>query len=882
MKQLIILAIFTICSSASAQQVIGDEMTFSCNNCGLDEFVESIENNFGVRFSYPATSLRLQRVSINDSFDSIEEVLQFLETKQIEYVYHEKDILLRQEVSSAELADEHLVLKGQVSLKGESSYLEYAAVYIENTTIGTYSNRNGIFELEIPNSHRSQYLVIDYVGLQPERYKIEDLDTKPIVVQLSKGTPRLEEIIIKDKEGLVKAAISGQAIKIDNKLLQGITSSLSGTDLNRQLQMLPGIYAADDSNTEIKIRGGNTDETQIVMDGMPIYYNNHYYGVFGVFNVDYFNQVDVYKNLSPIQYDCKISGLVDIKRDAKDTADHKLKLNANLLTTGVVLSTKLSDGLSLDFAGRRTHHNVSNSQFNTIGERSSGELLVQSLASNVSNLNSSPEFRFYDTNAKLRYDFRTAHSIELNYFRSHDQLSNIYSSTIREDKDKSLRLTANNDESWGSSALGINYNFYPSDNFSASLSAYNSFFQQNQNIDLSIRKVKMLSSGGNETPEDRNFETDQDNELQDSGMQADFRLDYGNFKFSLGSSFKIYDISFEFLENKSIAFAGSDDPFEWNTYGQVSWQIADGFTAGLGIKQLYYSGMDAYYMSPRGFLNYMFSSGIYLKGAWTKTQQFIRKLYYEYQGETNSMWIYAGDQSIPVLSSDNYMIGGGYSGRLWSLDIELYRKDINGALEFAAINPAKPNEENEAQQYQLFVGEGLSQGMDVMFSLNYRKYQGQLAYTLSEVVHRYKEIDRNNYLPTEDDRRHQLKFINSISLSDWSFGSNIVFTSGRPYTDVRRIGKNDNISDQSKDTRFRYLPNYYRLDLSIARSFSYKSSQHSISLGVFNTLNRNNVEYVQNVVSTFTNSDDLPFNSVIGNEADLLARTINISWRIDF
>lgn len=90
---------------------------------------------------------------------------------------------------------------GQTELKGKisdfSTYapIESASIYIENTTIGTISNTDGRFALQVPRKFQNDTLVISSIGFKSFKTAIPDFDPT-MDIFLEEDIASLDEIIL--------------------------------------------------------------------------------------------------------------------------------------------------------------------------------------------------------------------------------------------------------------------------------------------------------------------------------------------------------------------------------------------------------------------------------------------------------------------------------------------------------------------------------------------------------------------------------------------------------------------------------------------------------------------------------------------------------------
>ena len=207
---------------------------------------------------------------------------------------------------------------------------------------------------------------------------------------------------------------------------------------------------------------------------------------------------------------------------------------------------------------------------------------------------------------------------------------------------------------------------------------------------------------------------------------------------------------------------------------------------------------------------------------------------------------------------------------------------MTGVLEYLIPNPAEAsNNANQNRDYQLFNGNGLTRGIDVIISSGYKNYDTYLSYTLSKSEEQYQEIYKNRFFASENDRTHQFKWVNTLSTGNFTFGLNAIYVSGRPYTDINNVGTNGDVRDLDPKIRLRRLKAYHRIDLSSGYNFRLGRFDASLTATIFNLMNTKNVKYIQSV-STQLNANQKVENMIIGNESELLYRTFILGLNVSF
>ena len=884
------LALVFLVSSLSAQEAADVLVTYSKKDVDLEQIFNDLELQYGIRFSYATSAIENKMMDVAFENETIYKVLNYiLADEEMEYKIVSNNILLRKSNSYESENDQSyktsLHLRGKIVNNNDlNESLDYATITISNTSIGTYSDDRGRFDIEIPNKYLNENIIVQYLGYKNEVYKISELENEYILVSLKNGQFSFDEIMIVNQEKPIKFGNINNSIQYNNSQISSSTSGLMGGDIGRQIQLLPGITAHDDDCAAIKIRGSNSDETLMILDGMPIYNANHYYGIFSGVNTAYIDSVNIFKNTYPLEYGGKTAGLVELFSNQKIPTKTKTSLYLDFLTASANTRIPLSKNSQLSIAGRSTLKAVNNKQFNTFRTPAQSNPLIQSFSQNVDDRKNDPNFNFYDLNAKYQYRNDQNDILSINIFRSNDKVDYSYKTTIKDPNENELNLNVNNDQSWSNTAASVLWSKNIHSNLKWHTSSYFTFYKNEDIFELKLNK-KYKSGipsppGDNPLMVDLGF--DQTNELMDVGVDSHIEYLHKKQTFKLGFSGVHHSIDYLFLENKKIKLFGKDNFVEATGYIGHNIQLWDKVNFSSGLRATYFSNIGETKFSPRFLLHYQATDHLSFKSSFSIENQVIRQLYYEYRGQPMELWVSAGMNDIPVLRSQNLMIGTTLKLNYFSLDVELFQKDMKGVLEYFLPNPSETsNNSDQNRDYELFKGNGLNRGIDIILSSGYKKYDTYLSYTLSKYEQQFKEIYHNNFFASENDRTHQLKWVNTFSTGNFTFGLNGIYVSGRPYTDIRNIGPNEDIRDLDPKKRLRRLKAYNRVDISGSYAFNIGKFKASLTASVFNLMNTKNVKYIQSV-STQVNANQNSQNIIVGNESELLNRTFNLGFQISF
>lgn len=891
MRKNIIFIFILITAFANAQTATNDLLiTYSKQEASLDEIFSDLEDQYGIKFSYATKSIGSKKMGVDFQDKSIVDVLEYLlDDFDMEYKIIENNVLVRKSKSYAETKNsaykKTMHLRGKVTNSVSSADLDYATVSINNTTIGTYTDSQGRFDIEIPEQNLNDVLTIQYIGFESTEYKISEIQESYLIIPLSESQYAMEEITIVNKEKPIKIGNSGNSLTLNNSQISSNTSGVMGNDIGRQLQLMPGVSAHDDNSAEIKIRGSNSEETLMVLDGMPIYSASHYYGIFSGVNTSYIDSVNLYKNTYPLQYGGKTAGLVELFSDSKHPVKTTATANIDFLTASGLLKIPLSSQSNLSIAGRSTITDVSNKQFNTTNTAERNDQQVNTFKDKPKNQNSNPSFKFYDVNAKYQWVSKF-NTLQFNFFRSADNLDNNYKIEVSDDQNNQIKLDALEEQSWSTTASSIIWESKLSKRLTWNTRSFYSHYKNDQNNDLTLDKKykEGLPPPPINIPSLSELNAKQENEMSDIGVDSYFEYRLKNQSIKLGLTSTHHNIDYAFQENEKARFQGEESFLELGGYGGYERQLGQKLKINAGLRAIYYSNIKEVQLSPRIAANYNLSEKISFKSAYALEQQIIRQLDYDYRNQPMQLWVAAGTNRIPILTSSNIMFGSTIKLGYVNLDIEFYQKNKTGVLEYAVPTPSSPSNSGEQErEYSLFIGDGLTRGMDLIIGSGYRNYDTYLSYTLSSSRQQFEAIFKNTLYPSENDRLHQLKWINRLTTGKLTWGLNAIFASGLPYTDITKIGPGGQIQDTDPNSTRNRLRPYHRIDISAAYNFTVGSLNTSLSLSVFNLLNTSNVKYLQSVsTSTQVEPNQIPVNTILGTETNLLNRTINLGLKVDF
>lgn len=271
---------------AGSQGILDRRVSIQLRDVPLDNALSKLEKSAQVKFSYNSRMLQLsQTVSVQANNETLSDVLNnMLKPLNIKYMQVSNRIVLRKEANkqlgsveeSAPLKDLKPT-KPAISISGvvkdeKGVALVGVSVMVKGTTLGTATDLDGRFNLEVPD--RDVILIVSYLGYVTEEIAIQNQTSFNITLQ--QDTKALNEVVVvgygvqkkKDLTGAI-TSVNGDLFKErkETQVSQALQGAMSGVMVTRN-----GSNGAMGGAT-IRIRGITTigdSNPLVIVDGVPV------------------------------------------------------------------------------------------------------------------------------------------------------------------------------------------------------------------------------------------------------------------------------------------------------------------------------------------------------------------------------------------------------------------------------------------------------------------------------------------------------------------------------------------------------------------------------------------------------------------------------------
>ncbi|PHS07539.1 MAG: hypothetical protein COA88_08430 [Kordia sp.] len=825
----------------------------------LKEVLFVIEKTFDVKFSFSENDVTNKTITIDfkeKDLITLLQQLQKLTTLQFNKVTNRYINIVNTTAK--------LTVNGIIKDPNRLEPLIGSTIILLHKNRGTTSDKKGFFQLK--GITESDSISISYLGYKTIVLPVKELQDKTnISIELQSTSDVLHEIIIQNylTNGMVKKSDGSEEFKPD---ILGILPGLTEPDVLQSLQLLPGVQSPNETASGLHIRGGTPDQNLILFDGIKMYNSAHFFGMVSAFNPYITKKIKVFRSGASAEYGNHISGVIDIQSD--EVAPQKISggFGANLIHADAFLKIPISKNIGLLVAGRRSFTDV----FNTVTFQKLSKKVFQNTAVTQDNqveeeneeLNKFNEFFYTDINAKLLIKASQKDHIFLSYLHNSNKLNYTISDEDLEDATSdflhffNLGLSGVWKHNWNKRLQQKTKLYFSNFDFTYDFNRKNYDDEIEDAIHKTnvIKELQLLSAFNWKIKEKSSLNLGYELTNSDVG----FNLDFVSNNFQVNEQF--------LFKNKNTTQA---------IFGEYAHKNQDKTSVILGLRGNYFSLTKDFFLSPRIYAQTKVFPSFWLKISAELKQQNISKVvefFTEDFGLENQVWALANEEDIPVLESNQLSLGLIFKKNKWTVDLDIYRKEINGLTSLIKGFNSQNND--------IFSeGKSTSLGLDIFLKKKWRNYSSWVSYTLSNTQFKFDDINNGKAFDGNYDTKHQFLWANSIKIKQFDFSLGWNFRTGIPYTNATGINTDERISYETINTE--RLPAYHRLDFSTTYKFNLCPSKRwkgKIGLSFLNIYNQKNT--LQRSYRVKFNEDDT--TSLVKTDTYSLGVTPNLVFRISF
>ncbi|MDZ4823184.1 MAG: TonB-dependent receptor, partial [Flavobacteriales bacterium] len=722
--------------------------------------------------------------------------------------------------------------------------LPFATVTIDGTNQGAVCDENGKFFLALIPCDTCT-LILSNVGYETLRYQLTPSrvnSVKTIVMNESIGLMP-QAVVYGDAVSLLKATEVIGLVQLSLNDLS-VLGTVGEPDVLKVAQLLPGVDGTSENSGGLVIRGSDTDQSMVTMDGFTLYHLDHFFGVFSAFNPQTIQSIRVHKGSLPAAQGGRIAGIVEMISKDGNTKKPSAQIYVGLLSVSAMLESPIGKNEKTSFmvAARRAYtdvlfsplyRNLFNNLYNTnVTSADAADI-------NLFDSDSVPDFGFYDFTAKISSQVSARDYFTLTHYQGKDKLQFGFERQTPGD----LFLERFNDLSeWRNAGYGLNWRREWNPNNETKFSTgYSRFFSELFSDDIS---TDLLSNITQTTTHD------EENLLSDLTLRLHHNVHQKAHSVFFGTEFNHYITQHKVILNSEESFILEEKNQAQliTLFVQDEWKIAYWFKANGGIRLTSYSITSEVFTEPRLTLSFPVKKNLALKASAGIYHQVIHRVQSQSLFLNNpDYWQLSDDSLVPILASQQFSAGLNYQTHGWTLDLETYFKQNDGVTEDVGVYAFTSG--NNAPD--IISGKGKIHGVDVLVQKDIRRHHfwvagSVLTYAWNKFTGYQQEMIREKF-----QQELEVKFIYQLKLDRWDFSLAFFYGSGKSFTpllgtyELELVNGNTQTLPVFGNINSHFLPAYHRLDAAVSYSFAIRKTNGQLNLSLFNIYNRRNIRNYQ-------------------------------------
>lgn len=729
-------------------------------------------------------------------------------------------------------------IRGSVIDVDSKNPLAGVNIQVEGYPLGAASDNSGTFT--ISNLKPGIYtLIFSMIGYK--EYRVEN-----IIVSLSEST-MINAALIEDVLSLNEIVVTPGSFSIMGEKMaprqvlskEDIKNMSWAEDITRAVTRLPGI-ASNDYSSKFTIRGGESDEVLITLDGMELYEPFHQRdfsgGLFSIVDIEAIEGIELMTGGFSANYGNRLSGVFNmrtkhIEPGKRHTIFGLSAMNARLYTDGTFNNGKGS----YIFTARRGMLDV---LFN----------LAPAIEEATIDQASTP--KFYDVMGKVDYLLSSKHTLSFHTLWAGDQTTiNDVASTLDYDKNDTKY---NNTYGWITLKSAYNPRLFSRTIFYSGLISHDrsgSFhkYEPSDKGDFSLSDKRDYTMIG--LKQDWDWQAS-DHILISGGYDVKhLKAEYKYFSRLQEIRVNSEEVLYDYEQTLNISTKPSGEQF--GAYVSNRFKLSPELVAEAGLRYDHSTYSNDNLLSPRLGVAYAFSPGTILRGAWG----------YYYQSQfINNLDVNHGNQAFDQAElAKHYVLGIEHK---FNIGVELrlesyYKKLSNYSPQWQNLRDHLEMFPEARNDNALVVLNGAtSKGVEIF--LKYDKggpITCWFSYALAKAEDDVKSIDYNGLLIKRtgtvarlNDQRHSIYAdLNYRPNTKWHFNLSWQYYKGWPRTDYTYRYQTLNNGDLHfypvhKEFNGVTYPAYHRMDVRINRHFKTGIGSISVFLHLINIYNRENLK----------------------------------------
>ena len=727
-------------------------------------------------------------------------------------------------------------ISGYVEDNSSGERIPGAGLYFPELERGTTTNQYGFYSFATVAGQVR--FIVSHVGYESQEFDIVLRQDTTLNISLLPRVFRLEEIEIVAHPSRAVDDIQMSEHNIEIAQIESLPVLLGEPDIQKVLQLLPGVQSGQEGSSGLYVRGGREDQNLILLDGLPVYNPSHVFGFFSVFPAQAMKSVKLLKGGFPARYGGRLSSVVDYTMKEGNLKGFRGEAAVGIVSSrGLIEGPLKKDRASFLLSGRRSFIDLLLRPFRNPKEWTSGH--------------------FYDLHFKANYIVSDRDRLYLSAYAGRDLL------TYRQEPRKryAARDKVKTNTGWGNRLAALRWNRIVNDRTFANILVGITTYR------YALEQTTTSDGGRNEEPV--TSENGWDSGIVDGTAKVDIEHNAGSRHYLRFGAEGIWHRVQPGRTRIRTEGEGEEQEVTFTQFptgrlksGTIAAYVEDELflhrrvrvNVGLRVSGYLVDGGPYWSVEPRLNASVRLSGRMAVKASAVTMQQYIHLLTEGGASLPNDLWIPSTDRIRPQRGQQlaGGLVWSSLSGR-YELSLETYWRRMQRLLEYETnANAAASAVLNWAELVE--EGSGRARGLEIFAQKKTGRLTGWLGYTLSKSTRTFANLNGGNTFPDGFDRRHDISLVGQYRVTNGiELAATWVYGSGYPvWLPVGRF-----LGDDS-DVLYRYpivlvdfgplnssrAPDYHRLDVSIHFRKTWSWAVRTISVGMYNTYGRSNTFYI--------------------------------------
>lgn len=695
------------------------------------------------------------------------------------------------------------------------------------------AGREGDFLFQLPTGSYS--FVFDYYPFDKKVISFNLKSDTTLIITLHSP---FNSQYIQEVEVLAPVMVSEQPAgveQIDNHTLAVLPAMIGERDILKAFALTAGVTSSSEGAADMQVRGGLHGQNLYLLDGIPLYSTEHFFGMVSAYNPLIVRSAKLYKSAFPTEFGGKISSVVNVLTADANLQKFSGEIDISLLTSKVALNIPLvKEKLAFTIAGRLSNYSLLN-LISLVGDEHSQKLT----------------FHFKDLNAGLLWKISPKDKLKLTWFNNSDGMDastledNILSGTWIDNRQQNVGIN------WYRTVSGTaeNHLFVFADSYVFD------FGQSNTGLNDNFKEINQMLTG-----------------IRSYGLEDKFSIQLSD-KLKLIGGGTIKSVGFSPIQiNKSDTSSTSIETTtlmlqtEGVLYAESEYEPVKNhhLTTGLRLSTIGNSNKTFTNLEPRisyfGQLKQHFS----LSASIGRMTQPIHRVANSGLGFTFEMFLPSGEFLVPE-SSWNFSLGAAkdfkWNKNNFSVKAEAWYKSMQHIVEFKDGFDAMTvwfykYDLNKNANEVVTQGNGKAYGID--FSADYNRQYWTLSadYTLMQAINQFAGLNAGRPFAASTDIHHSLSLTLERKLSStltlgatWQYRSGrpitvptgiLLYPSSNPETGVLNFSNMKYNLVETERNNYR-TKDFHKLDITLTQKYkAFKRYDATYSIGIYNVYNRAN------------------------------------------